>query len=255
MQLNNHASNVAVSFSNVTKSYETSSYLFGPVSLVINSGEVVALVGSSGSGKSTLLQLINGLVTVTSGTVTTRSSNVGMLRGKELREFRSKIAIVFQDFGVLPRLTALETVLTGALGRLRFPRLGVAAYPKSLRLEASEVLKRVGLGGMDYQRVAQLSGGQIQRVAIARALFQKPEILLLDEPISSLDPENSRLILALVSELAAENKLTVVASLHQVEWASQWPDRIIGLRDGKLVIDKPSSETDLNQLKAFYEDR
>lgn len=253
MQLKAASSDVAVSFVAVTKSYETTDYQLGPLSLEIKSGELVALIGPSGSGKSTLLKSINGLIDITSGTVTTCGQVVNELKGRELRKFRSKVAIVFQDFGVLPRLTALETVLTGALGRLRFPRLGIASYPKRLRMEAVEVLNRVGLAGLEFQRVGQLSGGQIQRVAIARALFQNPEVLLLDEPISSLDPENSRLILDLVSKLAAENNLTVVASLHQVDWASKWPDRVIGLKAGQMVIDKPSSATNLSQLKAFYE--
>ena len=225
----------------------------GPLSLEIPMGQLVAIIGPSGSGKSTFLKLINGLITSTSGVVTTLGISLKDIKDKDLRKLRLEVAFVFQDLGVLPRLTALETVLTGSLGRLRFPRVGVRSYPKKLRAEANVLLSKVGLGDFADQRVGQLSGGQIQRVAIARALFQKPKILILDEPISSLDPETSRVILDLVSTLASESKLTVIASLHQVEWAQKWPDRVIGLKAGKVIIDDQANNLKIEKLKKFYE--
>ena len=223
------------------------------ISFQVQRGEKIALVGPSGSGKSTLLRLVNGELVSSKGRVGALGTNPGKLRPSELRSLRSQIAIVYQDFGLLPRMSALEAVLTGSLGRLRLPRLGIRSYPKDFRAEALEVLHRVGLKDFAYQRVGELSGGQIQRVAIARALFQKPELLLLDEPISSLDPETSRIILELVTQLAKEDGLTVLVSLHQIEWAKKWPDRVIGLNKGKLVLDSPARALKLSELKKFYE--
>jgi phosphonate transport system ATP-binding protein len=199
------------------------------------------------------LKLVNGLVLASSGSVQTLGHEVQGLNATQLRKLRSRVGFVFQDFGVLPRMTALETVLSGSLGRLRFPRLGIVSYPKGSRLEAKRILERVGLADFTHQRVGQLSGGQIQRVAIARALFQLPEILILDEPISSLDPESSKVILQLIRSLAKESKLTVLASLHQVEWAKDWPDRVIGLREGQVLIDQPAEQIELSKIRTFYE--
>lgn len=254
MQLDNkNVEAPVIEFRGLDFSYDGESKACKNLTFSIGRGEKVALIGPSGSGKSTLLKLVNGQLLPNKGGAVTLGQDPSRLSKAELRRLRTKVAFVFQDFGVLPRMTALETVLTGALGRLRFPRLGVASYPKKLRLEALAMLQRVGLDGFASQRVGELSGGQIQRVAIARALFQKPELLLLDEPISSLDPESSRVILELVSKLAKEEKLTVVTSLHQLEWAKKWPDRIIGLRQGELVLDSAAKSVKLSDLKSFYE--
>jgi phosphonate transport system ATP-binding protein len=242
-----------VEFNGVSFSYDEKNAAIKSVSFQVQPGEKIALVGPSGSGKSTLLRLVNGELLASKGRVGALGKDPGALKASELRLLRSKIAIVYQDFGVLPRMSALETVLTGALGRLRLPRLGIRSYPAALRAEALDVLNRVGLKGFANQRVGELSGGQIQRVAIARALFQKPELLLLDEPVSSLDPETSRIILELVTKLAKEDGLTVLVSLHQIEWAKKWPDRVIGLKKGKLVLDSPSKSLKISVLKKFYE--
>jgi len=242
-----------VEFSGVSFSYGGKNSAIKKVSFEVKPGEKVALIGPSGSGKSTLLRLINGELKAGLGRVSTLGKPLDSLTASGLRALRSKVAIVYQDFGVLPRMTALESVLTGSLGRLRLPRLGVISYPAIFRAEALEVLRRVGLKELALKRVGELSGGQIQRVAIARALFQKPALLLLDEPVSSLDPESSRIILELVTKLAKEDRLTVLISLHQVEWAKKWPDRVIGLKSGKLVLDSPSKNLKIAELKKFYE--
>jgi phosphonate transport system ATP-binding protein len=242
-----------VEFAGVSFSYDGLNSALKNISFAVQAGEKIALIGQSGSGKSTLLRLINGEHASSSGLVSTLGKNLATLKGSSLRALRSKVAIVYQDFGVLPRMSALENVLTGSLGRLRLPRLGIRSYPKTFRAEALEVLGRVGLREFAYQRVGELSGGQIQRVAIARAIFQKPELLLLDEPVSSLDPETSRIILELITKLAKEDGLTVLVSLHQAEWAKKWPDRVIGLRKGMLVLDTPAKTLTLSELKKFYE--
>ena len=145
--------------------------------------------------------------------------------------------MIFQQFELVPSLTVLENVLTGALSRLRRPRLGLWAYPRAFRHTALTHLDRVGLLAQAYQRADRLSGGQQQRVAIARALMQDPEVLLADEPVASLDPESSIQVMALIREIAAESGLTVVCSLHQVDLALGWGDRVVGLRGGGVVLD------------------
>jgi phosphonate transport system ATP-binding protein len=222
------------------------------VSLTVGRGEIVVLLGLSGSGKTTLLRHINGLESPTSGSLTVLGQDLGALRGRELRKMRGRIGMVFQQFHLVSRLTVLENVLTGALAGLRGPRLGIAAYPRDLRRRALGQLDRVGLLDKAYQRADTLSGGQQQRVAIARALMQSPEILLADEPVASLDPESSDQVMALLREIAAENQLTVVCSLHQVELALVWGQRIIGMRSGSIVLDSPAAEMTRETAMRIY---
>lgn len=222
------------------------------VSLSVGRGEIVVLLGLSGSGKSTLLRHIDGLETPTTGTVTSLGENVTALKGKALRELRGKIGFIFQQFELVGPLTVLENVLTGSLSTLGGPRVGIWMYPKALRRKALEHLDRVGLLDRAYQRADTLSGGQQQRVAIARALMQDPEILLADEPVASLDPESSGQVMGLIREIAAERGLTVVCSLHQVDLALGWGDRIVGLRAGEVVLDTTTDGLSKDQVMEIY---
>ena len=211
------------------------------VSLTIGRGETVVLLGLSGSGKTTLLRHLNGLEAPSTGRVRVLGTDVVGLAGRALRALRSRIGFVFQQFELVGRLTVLENVLTGSLATLRGPRLGIWSYPRSYRLEALRRLDRVGLLDRAYQRADTLSGGQQQRAAIARALMQNPEILLADEPVASLDPESSDQVMALLREIALDNTLTVVCSLHQVDLALAWGQRIVGIRHGRVVLDTPAA--------------
>ncbi|MFG1923052.1 phosphonate ABC transporter ATP-binding protein [Cryptosporangium sp. NPDC048952] len=222
------------------------------VNLRVERGEVVVLLGLSGSGKSTLLRHLNGLEFPTSGTVEVLGTNVPSLGTKALRGLRGRVGMIFQQFELVPSLTALENVLTGALGALRGPRLGLWAYPKAQKHQALTHLERVGLLDRAYHRADQLSGGQQQRVAIARALMQSPEILLADEPVASLDPESSNQVMALIREIAADDGLTVVCSLHQVDIALDWGDRIVGLRHGEVVLDTPATGLSKAEVMEIY---
>ena len=222
------------------------------VDLEVGAGEVVVLLGLSGSGKSTLLRHLNGLELATSGRVTVLGEELARLRPGELRGLRGRVAMIFQQFELVPSLTVLENVLTGALARLRGPRIGLFMYPKALRLAGLGHLDRVGLLEKAYARADQLSGGQQQRVAIARALMQDPEILLADEPVASLDPESSDQVMALIREIAAADGLTVVCSLHQVDLALGWGDRIVGLRHGEVVLDTPTEGLSKTQVMEIY---
>lgn len=222
------------------------------VSLTVERGEIVVLLGLSGSGKSTLLRHLDGLEVPTSGTVEVLGQQVPSLRGRRLRTLRSQVGFIFQQFELVGSLTVLENVLTGALAGLRGPRLGLWSYGRSQKFRALGHLDRVGLLDRAYQRADTLSGGQQQRVAIARALMQNPEVLLADEPVASLDPESSTHVMALIREIAADERLTVVCSLHQVDLAISWADRIVGLRHGKVVLDLPTQGLSKDQVMEIY---
>ncbi|ONH33111.1 phosphonate ABC transporter ATP-binding protein [Pseudofrankia asymbiotica] len=246
------AASPIISVSGVTKDFGSSTRALHDVDLTVEPGEVVVLLGLSGSGKSTLLRHLNGLEFPTRGTVEVLGQNVPKLRTKALRALRGRVGMIFQQFELVPSLTVLENVLTGALSRLSGPRIGLWSYPKSLRLTALTHLDRVGLLEKAYQRADQLSGGQQQRVAIARALMQSPEILLADEPVASLDPESSEQVMRLIREIAADDGLTVVCSLHQVDLALDWGDRIVGLRQGGVVLDTTTDGLSKSQVMEIY---
>jgi phosphonate transport system ATP-binding protein len=240
-----------ISVSGVTKHFGATRALHG-VDLVVEPGEVVVLLGLSGSGKSTLLRHLDGLELPTEGTVEVLGQDVPSLAPARLRALRGQVAMIFQQFELVPSLTVLENVLTGALARLRWPRLGLWAYPKALTLTALTHLDRVGLLDKAYQRADELSGGQQQRVAIARALMQNPKILLADEPVASLDPESADQVMKLIREIAADDGLTVVCSLHQVDLALGWGDRIVGLRHGEVVLDTATQGLGKAQVMEIY---
>ncbi|WP_040162800.1 phosphonate ABC transporter ATP-binding protein [Microbacterium gorillae] len=235
----------------LTRTYGTTTAL-QDVDLTIGRGEIVVVLGLSGSGKSTLLRHLNGLETPTSGSVRVLGEDVARLRGAPLRALRSRIGFIFQQFELVPSLSVLENVLTGSLASVRGPRLGLFSYRRPAKLRALCHLDRVGLLDRAYQRADTLSGGQQQRVAIARALMQNPEVLLADEPVASLDPESSAQVMALVREIAADEGLTVLCSLHQVDLAISWADRIVGLRHGEVVLDLPTDGLTKEQVMEIY---
>lgn len=243
--------NSVIHLERVTKRFGNTTAL-DAVNLDVARGEIVVLLGLSGSGKSTLLRHLNGLEAPTSGTVEVLGEQVNSLSSKRLRQLRSRVGFIFQQFELVPSLTVLENVLTGSLATARGPRLGLFTYPRKAKLAALTHLDRVGLLDRAYQRADTLSGGQQQRVAIARALMQNPEVLLADEPVASLDPESSDAVMALIREIAHEEGLTVVCSLHQVDLAISWADRIVGLRHGELVLDMPTDGLTKAQVMEIY---
>lgn len=235
----------------LTKTFGSTVALEG-VTLEVRRGEVVVLLGLSGSGKSTLLRHVDGLELPTQGRVQVLGEEVPALRGRRLRALRRRVGFIFQQFELVPSLTVLENVLTGSLAGIRGPRLGLWGYRKDLKLAALGHLDRVGLLAKAYQRADTLSGGQQQRVAIARALMQNPELLLADEPVASLDPESSDQVMALIRDIALDNGLTVLCSLHQVDLALSWADRIVGLRHGEVVLDTPTNGLTKAEVMEIY---
>ena len=242
-----------VSLAGVSKRFPNGTLALDKVSLEIPEGQLLSLIGLSGSGKSTLLRHVNGLLRPTSGVVEVNGTQVSSASNRELRKVRRDIGFVFQQFGLVGRTTCLENVLNGALGSLKGPRYGVWSYPKSLRSQAFDQLDRVGLANQAYQRADTLSGGQMQRVAIARSLMQRPKIMLADEPVASLDPESSAQVLDLLLRVSIEDGMTVVVTLHQVELALGWATRIVGLRDGKVVLDRDATTLKQEDVMEVYQ--
>lgn len=247
-----HDAGPVIELSGVTKRFGPDVLGLDDVDLTVTAGEIVVLLGLSGSGKSTLLRHVDGLHQPTSGTVRVLGVEVTTAGGRELRELRRRVGFVFQQFDLVGSRTVLENVCTGALGRLRGPRLGLPTYPKVLRREALEHLDRVGLADRAFQRADTLSGGQQQRVAVARALMQQPDVLLADEPVASLDPESSAQVMELLKEISREDRLTVLCSLHQVDLALSWGNRIVGLRSGRTVLDLPTVGLGRDEVMAVY---
>ncbi|MFK4789038.1 phosphonate ABC transporter ATP-binding protein [Microbacterium sp. ZW T5_56] len=245
------ATSPLIEATNLTRVYGATTAL-DDVSLTIDRGEIVVLLGLSGSGKSTLLRHLNGLETPTSGSVQVLGEEVPSLTGRKLRSLRSRVGFIFQQFELVPSLSVLENVLTGSLSTVRGPRLGLFSYSRTAKLAALGHLDRVGLLDRAYQRADTLSGGQQQRVAIARALMQNPEVLLADEPVASLDPESSEQVMGLIRQIAADDGLTVLCTLHQVDLAISWADRIVGLRHGQLVLDLPNDGLTKTQVMEIY---
>ncbi|WP_116247563.1 phosphonate ABC transporter ATP-binding protein [Nocardiopsis sp. FIRDI 009] len=242
----------AVSLTQVTKEFDGGVTALRGVGFDVPKGQILALLGRSGSGKSTLLRHICCLHRPTSGSLRVLGTDVARARGHQLRRLRRRTGFVFQQFNLVGQLSVLENVCSGALGRLVGPRLGLFSYARSLRLEALDHLDRVGMADLAFQRTSTLSGGQQQRVAIARALMQHPAILLADEPVASLDPDSADTVMRLLREIARERSLTVIGSLHQVDLALGWADRVIGLRDGEVTLDAPAAALDTTTAMGVY---
>ncbi len=230
-----------VQIKNLTKSYSTKVVLEN-VSFEVKAGEFVALLGSSGAGKTTLFRCITRLVEADSGGVLIAGREINTVRGKGLREARREIGLIFQQFNLVRRISAFENVLGGRLAYIPTWRLLLKRFSRADRQLALASLDRVGLLEQAYQRADSLSGGQQQRVAIARVLAQQSRVVLADEPVASLDPESAAVVLTTLREIAHELNIAVICSLHQVNLAVEYADRVIGLKNGKVVADLPAVE-------------
>lgn len=224
-----------------------------PTTVDFHKGEFTVLLGLSGAGKSTLLRSLNHLVLPTAGRVI--SAEFGPLNSRRtVRRHRSRTAMVFQHHQLIERHTALQNVLTGRLayhGTLR----SVLPLPRHDLELALHCLERVGLADKALARVDQLSGGQQQRVGIARALAQQPSMILADEPVASLDPATSEKVLGLLRDICREDGITAVISLHQLEYARSFADRIIGLANARIVFDAAPAELQQHHLDEIYHGR
>ncbi len=229
--------------------------VIAPTDLAIAQGELVALVGPSGAGKTTLLRMLAGLQPVNTGSVHVHGTDLTGMGGQSLRNVRSRIGFVHQDFALVPNLRASQNILHGALGRRSlWGGLRDLLLPRRADLErAHQLLERLGIGARLFQRCDTLSGGEQQRVAIARALFQDPVALLADEPVASVDPVRGRDLIDLLSGLAAEHGLALVCSLHDLDLARACFPRMVALRDGKVRFDGPPKELAGSSYDEIYD--
>ncbi len=244
-----------LSIRNVSKTFGARRAL-DDVSLDVSKGEMIALIGPSGSGKSTLLRSISGLAPVDAGEG--RIDAFGgpvQARGKvseKVRDARIRIGFIFQQFNLVGRLTLFTNVALGSLGRIGFWHGLLGRWPAETKAAAMSALARVGVAEYAAQRANTLSGGQQQRAAIARALVQKAKIILADEPVASLDPVSARKVMEILRALNADDGLTVVVTLHQVDYALRYCDRIVALKAGKVVYDGPPAGLDRARLVDIY---
>ena len=220
--------------------------------LLIEGESVVSIIGSSGAGKSTLLRCINRLVEPTSGSIVLNGEELTTLGGRDLRQARRKIGMVFQGFNLVDRLTVMENVQSGRLGYISTFAAVMRKYPKEDIRHAYELMERVGIAHYANKRADELSGGERQRVGVVRALMQKPEILLADEPTASLDPKTSEQIMGLLRDLARELKLPVLINIHNVTEAKEYTDRIVGMRYGRIIFDDQPSALDPAAMDEIY---
>ena len=234
---------------NITKTFGDGTAALKAVNLMVEEGEFVVLLGPSGSGKTTLIRSINGLVKPDEGTIRFKGRST---LNEGSRHLKHQLGVIFQDFNLIENLSSLNNVLTGLLFSSNRFRSVFYLFNKKQKLQALDVLNRVGLLEKAHSRVSKLSGGQKQRVGIARAIVKKPALLLADEPVASLDPAMSMVIMGLLRDLSKEFRLTVVCSLHQIDLALKFSDRIIGLEDGNIIIDAKTETINKSEIEEVY---
>jgi phosphonate transport system ATP-binding protein len=224
------------------------------ITLEIGADERVCLLGASGSGKTTLLRVLGALQALQTGKARFGGESVDFGRVRRLRDMRSQIGFMHQDLALVPNLSVAQNVLAGRLGRLGFWRSlrTMLLTPAPELDEAFELLESLGVGERLFQRTDTLSGGEQQRVALARALHQRPRALLVDEPVSAVDPEHGKLVLELLSKNANQRGLALIASLHDPALARAYFRRIVGLREGTVVFDVPVEELTGELLEPLY---
>jgi phosphonate transport system ATP-binding protein len=222
------------------------------VDLTIAPAQMVGIIGRSGAGKSTLLRMINRLVSPSGGAIRFADRDVTALRGKALRDWRTECAMIFQQFNLVPRLDVLTNVLMGRLNHQRTLPSLLGLFTATERAQAVLALERFGLAEVALQRAGTLSGGQQQRVAICRALLQQPRILLADEPVASLDPHNARVVMDALAAVNREDGLTVLTTLHHLDTARAYCDRIVALQAGRIVFDGPPARLTPDVVHRIY---
>jgi phosphonate transport system ATP-binding protein len=234
---------------NLKKTFENGSPALKGVDLKINKGEFVSILGPSGSGKTTLLRTINGLETSTGGEIYFDNKKIN---NNNISEVQKKTGMIFQEFNLVNNLSAINNVLTGLLNSSNKFLSLFYLFSKDQKIEALRSLETVGLLEKSHNRSDELSGGQRQRVGIARAIIKKPLLLLADEPVASLDPKSSNLILSLLKKINQEFGTTILCNLHQVDLAKKYSDRVVGLIDGKIIFDEKSVNINEAYLKKIY---
>lgn len=243
---------VVLSIRELTKAYKPGVPVLQGIDLDFEEQGMAAIIGPSGTGKSTLIRIINRLVNPTSGSIKFKGVELSHIGGRQLRETRRRMGMVFQEYNLVERLSVVENLLTGRLGYVKPLDAWMRKFPQEDVAHALDLLDVIGLANFAQQRADSLSGGQRQRVGIARALMQRPEIMLADEPTSSLDPKTSVEIMELLKSQGIDNGIPVIVNIHDVELARRFADRIIGMMGGRVVFDGPPGQLTDDHLKMIY---
>ena len=241
-----------IKFDKVNKVYPNGLHALKNVSLEINQGEFVAIIGLSGAGKSTLLRTINRMHDISEGSLIVNGQEIKNLKGKDLRTFRRKVGMVFQSFNLVTRTTVINNVLTSRVPDMPLWKSIIGLYSKEDKIIALEALDKVGILDKAYVRADQLSGGQQQRVALARTLAQKPEIILADEPVAALDPITATQVMDDFKKINKELNMSVLINIHHVDLALKYADRVIGIKAGEIVNDGAAKDVTNEVLKQIY---
>ena len=236
---------------NVTKVFGNSTAV-DRASFEVSSPMMIGVIGASGAGKSTLLRMLNRLEDVTDGSIAYEGQEISQLSGKDMRLWQSNCAMIFQQFNLVPRMDVVSNVLHGTLNRHSAFSTFFNLYPTEDIHLAIEILNRLGVAEHASKRAEALSGGQQQRVAIARALMQNPKLILADEPIASLDPMNAQIVMETLRRIHEEDGRTVIANLHTLDTARRYCDRVIGMRQGRIVFDGTPEQLTTGIAREIY---
>jgi phosphonate transport system ATP-binding protein len=234
------------------KTYDSNTFALQDVSIVIDPGEFVVVLGKSGSGKSTLLRCINRLVEPTSGRIFIDDKEITGASQSNLRQLRKKIGMVFQQYNLVERFSVQTNVLAGKLASITNTASLLNLFSEADVDKSRQILSRLGLTGKELQRADKLSGGQQQRVGLARVLMQNPQLILADEPVSSLDPATSNQIMDLLAEFNKKDGVAIICNLHLPSLAKEYGSRIIVLSQGRIVYDGPPAQLSESKLGSFY---
>jgi phosphonate transport system ATP-binding protein len=241
-----------IQFTNATVVYPGGVRAMDDLTLTINPGEFVVIVGLSGAGKSTLIRAINGLVPLTSGSLTVNGRELVGASRKQLRLLRGEIGMIFQSFNLVKRSTVLRNVLMGRLHAVPTWRSTMGLWSAEDKERAFRALERVEIVDKAWVRASNLSGGQQQRVSIARVLAQEPTIILADEPVASLDPPTANVVMRDLQRINRDLGITTIVNLHFLDLAKRYGDRIIGMREGKIVFDGTGEQADEDVFQSIY---
>jgi phosphonate transport system ATP-binding protein len=238
---------------NLGMRYATGRLALQSASLSVSPGELAVILGANGSGKSTMLRIIAGMAKPTEGHVRIAGQDITALSGRQLSQARMQLGMVFQHAHLVKRRSVLANVVSGTLGRHHNVFTALGGLPRQEFGFGMHCLERVGLTKFAYQRASTLSGGQAQRASIARALAQRPQAMLADEPVASLDPEASEEVMRLLQRLAKDENMAVLCVLHQPDLARRYGDRLLGLRKGVIAFAQPPSRVSNNDIDSLYE--
>ena len=241
-----------IEFKNVTKTYPNGFTALKNINLTIKDGEFVCIIGLSGAGKSTLIRTINKMHPISEGELYVDNKDISKAKGKELREIRRHIGMIFQSFNLVKRSSVYNNVLSGRVGYHNTFSCLFSIYSKEEKMLALRCLDKLGILDKAYTRADQLSGGQQQRVALARALCQQPQLILADEPVASLDPITTLSVMDDFKRINQEEGITIIANMHHVDLAIKYATRIIGFEAGEIVFDGPKEEVTDDVLLKIY---